>query len=930
MLGYFKYLLLFCMLVTSGVSDLLGQTIQLGAGTGESWEQNSSPVNIYYRRTVCQFVYTAQELQDVFASSVNPISEIGFYVIESPVYNIPNYTIKFKHVTATDVSSALGTTGWTTVKNAFTYAPTAGGYDMITLDTPFLWDGTSSIGVEICWSRVTPSWNASGKVRIYGSSNGYRYRWTDAGGSSCGSTPNTVTTDKPQIQMVFVGGTTTQWTGAVSTDWFNQNNWSAGIPNPIMDADIPDGLTNYPVISGSGAKCKNMNIETDASLEIDGTDSLQIFGDWDNRGAFICNQSTILFKGFSTSPNEADESGAQTFYNLEIRSNGGLTLNSGQYNITGNLRLRGGTFTSNDLVTLVSDVSGTGRLTRIQNFCDYQLIMNDTYGDGWNGGYLTFKVDGETVDYYNAEGTSSTVDLPLPDGASFSLEYSSGRYENENSYILYDNSGSSLFTDGPTPSTGVVYTGTASCPFSNTFVGDVTLQRYLDIPNNEWREMSTGLNGQTLGDYQNDGIIMTNFPGSNYPNFGWTSVYTYDENDADGDKDNGWVEAANISDPVYPDAGHRIYIGTGTYTTAMTGTPITGDFNYTLDYQNISVAEISATEEEKGWNLIGNPYPCSISWDSIDAANKVDMVDALWIWSGSAGNYGVYVGGAGSGTNDVGNSIASSQAFWVHATSPLASLLIEEEDKIESDPVFVKNQDQHKNLHINLNGGNNAFHDEVVITQNVNATNSFDRYDAYKLFSPLPDAPQLYMIGKDNYFSINSFQDFDAKSIPMGLFLPSDGNYQLSFENIENVENLSCLILEDKYTGNLHDVLGNNTFSFSANSGTLEDRFVLHLSDINSGNPSDLCRDYSAITSNTQASFRLYPNPTDLGHVNIEGAHIIESIQILDFEGRIIEVLSIGDYNYQLNTQNLSPGFYVIRISTEHGVEGIMKLEVLD
>ncbi len=929
MLTYFRLTCFALFAIFLSCGSVNAQTIQLGAGTGESWEQNSSPVNIYYRRTVCQMVYTAQELQDAFASSINPITEMGFYVAESPLYTLRQYTIKFKHVGVNDVSSALGTTGWTTVKTAFNYSPTAGGFDMITLDTPFLWDGVSSIGVEICWSRVNPTWNASGKVRIYGTTNGYRYSWTDAGGSSCGSTPTTVTPDKPQVQFVMVGGTSTNWTGAVSTDWFNQSNWSAGVPNPIMDARIPTGLSNYPVISGSDAKCKNITVNTGGSLEISGTDSLKVYGNWDNAGTFTCNESTVLFRGFGATPNIVDGGANQTFYNFEIRSEGGVTLNSGTYDITGSLRLRGGTFTSNNLVTLTSDVSNTGRLTRIQNFCDYQLTMNDSYGDGWNGGYLTFKVDGETVDHYNAEGTGTTVNLPLPDGATFTLEYNAGRYENENTYTLFDNLGGTLFSDGTTPSTGVVYTGTASCPFSNTYVGDLTVQRYLDIPNNEWREMSSGLNGQTLGDYQDDGLIMTNFPGSNYPSFGWTSVYTYDENSANGVKEDGWTEPSDISDPVYPDAGHRIYIGSGNYTTSLDGTPITGDFNYSLDYQNITPAEMAASDEQKGWNLIGNPYPCTIAWDSIDPANKVNIVDAIWVWSGSSGNYGVYVGGAGSGTNDVGNSIASSQAFWVHADAPGASLLIEEEDKVETNPNFVKNQGLHRNIHVTLSGGNNTFNDEIVIAKNPNASNSFDEYDAYKLFSPLPAAPQLYMIGKDNYLSINSFHDLIMQQIPLGMLIPSDGNYHLDFENIENLENTSCVILEDKYTGYLHDVLGNNAFTFAANSGSLDDRFVLHLGSYNSGNPSDLCRDFSAVSVNGPTDIKLYPNPTSIGQITIDCSSPISHLQVLDLGGRVIEDISLNDYSYHYQTPHLSNGLYFFKVTTTRGEE-MVKFEVLD
>lgn len=909
------------------------QTIQLGAGTGESWNQNSSPVNIYYRRTVCQFVYTAQELQEAYASSVNPITQLGFFVTESPIYTLRQYTIKLKHVNVNNVASPLGTNGWTTVLGPFNYSPTSGGWDMLTLDTPFQWNGTSSIGVEICWSRVNPTWNASGTVRIYGTANGYRYSTSDNNGSSCGSVPTTVTTDKPQIQMIFVPGSTTNWTGAVSTDWFNHNNWSAGIPNPIMNAVIPAGLTNYPALSGSGAKCKNITIAAGASLEIVGTDSLSIYGNWNNLGTFTDNESTVLFKGFGVTPNLVNGALSQEFYNFEVRSNGGVSLVTGSYNIRGSLRLRGGTFLSNNLVTLISDVNNTGRLTRIANFCDYELDMNDTYGDGWNGGYITFRVDGQIVSYYNAEGTGSSVSLPLPDGADFTIEYSAGRYENENSYSISDNSGSVIFSDGSTPSTGLIYSGTATCPFNNTYTGTLGVQRYLNLPNNEWRELSSGLAGQTLLDYNNDGLIMTNFTGSNYPNFGWTSVYSYNENNANGVKENGWAAATNITNAVYPSKGHRIYIGSGVYTTRMLGVPIVGDFSYNLDYQNVTSAELAANEDQKGWNLIGNPYPCTVSWDSIDASNKVNIDDAIWVWSGSAGNYGVYVGEAGSGTNDVSNYIASSQAFWVHATSGGASLLIEEEDKAERDPVFVKSGNTPTTqLKIQLTSSMNTFKDEIVIGSNPVASDSSDRRDAQKLFSSLPQAPQLYMLFNDQYLSINTLQDFSLKRIPLGVFIPADGNYKISFKNLLETEGIGCLLLVDQETGYIHDVWENNEFSFSSNSGTFEDRFVIYLDKNASENPYNLCENmspthFSSVDEQKISHLKLHPNPSSLGFVNIEGDENILSAAIIDLSGRQLDWIELNDQSAVINTSHLASGIYFLKVYFENTDE-LIKFEV--
>ena len=190
-------------LIFTQINETKAQTIQLGSGTATNGTTTSSPVNIYYRRTASQFVYTVAELNA--AGIVGPcnLQDIGWYVTQSPLYNIPGYTVKMKHVAANNVAAALGTAGWTTVKNAFTYTPTAGGWDMLGLNNAFVWNGVDNIGVELCWSQVTPNYNASGQCRLYSTATGYRYSWTDATGNSCGLSPATSNNNKPQAQMVW-------------------------------------------------------------------------------------------------------------------------------------------------------------------------------------------------------------------------------------------------------------------------------------------------------------------------------------------------------------------------------------------------------------------------------------------------------------------------------------------------------------------------------------------------------------------------------------------------------------------------------------------------------------------------------------------------------------------------------------------------------
>jgi MYXO-CTERM domain-containing protein len=88
----------------------------------------------------------------------------------------------------------------------------------------------------------------------------------------------------------------------------------------------------------------------------------------------------------------------------------------------------------------------------------YTLDMADSWGDGWNGGELSLTIDGVLIGDYAAVGSGSSEALCGPSGSTWELSYSSGSYESENTYTLSDPNGTVVFSDGPTPATGVVWT----------------------------------------------------------------------------------------------------------------------------------------------------------------------------------------------------------------------------------------------------------------------------------------------------------------------------------------------------------------------------------------------------------------------------------------------------------------------------------------
>ncbi|HRG01097.1 MAG TPA: GEVED domain-containing protein [Bacteroidia bacterium] len=202
--------IIFVIISLIGLKTLQSQTtITLGAGSFSSGTQESSPINIWYRSHHCQILYTAAELNAAGWSGQGQITQLGFNIVSSPIYGLPNYTIKLKNTSNTDVSID-DATGLTTVYNSSLYSPTSGGFELLNLTNTHIWDGSSNLLVDVCFDQV-PNYNASGEVNMFtysGTGPEYTYVRQDAS-PQCSvptntSNPLTNPTAKPQLQLTMV------------------------------------------------------------------------------------------------------------------------------------------------------------------------------------------------------------------------------------------------------------------------------------------------------------------------------------------------------------------------------------------------------------------------------------------------------------------------------------------------------------------------------------------------------------------------------------------------------------------------------------------------------------------------------------------------------------------------------------------------------
>lgn len=800
------------------------QTITLGTGTATNAYNEPSPVNITRDRSVSWTVYTAAELNAAGITGPADINRMGYFVTNIPVNTIPGYTISMKHTTAQNAGQNPGNNGYTEVKSAFTYSPIQGDWDMIDLDVPFTWNGVNNIAVKVCWS--TANNDPSGQLRVYPATNGYRYRWTNNGnGSYCGANPNNNRQWKPQVRFVFE--TETVWTGAVSTDWFNPANWSAGLPSQDMDTRIPTGTPNNPVLNGN-ASVGNFTMQ--GTMTIDPAGTLNVYGNFINTGNYIDNGGTTSMTG--TGPNNISNSASLNISNLIIDSKFGATVTGSQITVTEELQVNKSALNTNDSIILRSDATGTARIAELTTNCFYQLDMFDAWGDGWNGGLLTVYEDGVPVFTFQAFGSATTETVPIENGSVMTLEYSSGIFENENSYTLYDPSGAPIFNDGPNPTTGVVFTTTAACGFTQDPIqGEISMERYIDAGETYWRYFGSAVQGANLAQF-NDDFTTAGYPGSLFPTFPWISAFNYDETAGPGAGYNATTGATQV---MQTGEGWQIWcgdtiIGTQPFTFDLRGVPHQGDINLPVTYTN------TGTPNEDGFNLVCNPYPSTIDWDDPDWT-KTNMANAVYIQNPDNQQYATYI--AGASTNGGSRYVASQQAFWVQSFAAGPVLGATEGVKSSVDQAFIKAASvASPGMTITLQG--DAKFDEIVIRDVEEADDDFNyEWDANKFWGGWGEYPQFSAInGQQKDLTVHSFNKGNQEwQIPLRAIVFADGVYNVEFENVGEM-GVPCMKLEDTYTGTMYDVYEGAAYSFYMDDSTYSPRFVLHIG-----------RDYESVTT---------------------------------------------------------------------------------
>lgn len=243
----------------------------------------------------------------------------------------------------------------------------------------------------------------------------------------------------------------------------------------------------------------------------------------------------------------------------------------------------------------------------------------------------------------------------------------------------------------------------------------------------------------------------------------------------------------------------------------LTGTPHSGnlsiDFSWT-DFDN-------DVDDAEGVNLMGNPFPSSIDWSTLDEG----LYGSVYYWNGT--NYSSW--NSGGGTNNGTPFIPPGQGFYI-ATTYTGHLNLGNANRthLGTNSYWKSKEFIHNSVLLSSSG--NGYKDELFISFNSDANETFDKkYDALKLKSGNPEIPEIYSLAGNRKLSIDRRPT--SNIIQLGFSCQTNGTYDIS---IKQIDGLSSVEIEDTKL-NVFQNLNESSYSFEWSNLDSEERFVLHL-----------------------------------------------------------------------------------------------------
>lgn len=711
------------------------------------------------------------------------------------------------------------------------------------------------------------------------------------------------------------------------------------------NTSITSAITSVAGISITGNAVFNTDNNTFGStstnLTMSGNGRLIVAGSGTkpdmNGSYFLGDNSTIEFSGNTNTTvrtlNISNQNGGR-FQNIAFSGDGGTKILPTQLNVLGNFtnNISGGA----SLLTTLNSVNFTGGNQTILG-----SAITDFYKINLSGsGTKTFQ---DSVRVLHTLSVLSPINIAITDKPL------------------------TLVSDAN-------YTARiGTMPNGSTITGSVNMQRFVPAKNS-YRLYSSAVKNASLSNLKNDiflvSIANTTVNGFDFRSAGaFPSIVWYVETVA-GSLDVGWRFPSTISSKLVEGRGYMLFVkgsradninSSNSSAISASGSNVTlnriGNPNQGEIDLNVSFTSSAGTTAD-GWNLVGNPYPCEIDWNSSTGWTKSGIESAIYYFdpktsnttlTGTLGNYISCVAGVSSDGRTNCNIIPSSQGFWVKANAALPELKVNEAAKTsEQHLANFRKEYMSKYFVVAMFDSKNS--DKSVVRLLPNISNAFQSSEEARKMTN--SGLSLFTINEDSqHLSINAVSEKEEHLlIPLGFSGHVNGNASIGLENVSTVSSQYEIYLIDNYKNDTVLITKDTAYNFviSSDKKTFETgRITILLKFANQTHqniltPNDTIvnandtekiaqiaqKDSVTSVNNIQKSLfknlKIYPNPhTETGFYIENSTKSSYRLFIYNSLGQLMSLQNVveGSPIHYVETEKFTKGVYFMKVLKEGNKE---------
>mgnify|MGYP005751486237 FL=1 len=232
---------------------------------------------------------------------------------------------------------------------------------------------------------------------------------------------------------------------------------------------------------------------------------------------------------------------------------------------------------------------------------------------------------------------------------------------------------------------------------------------------------------------------------------------------------------------------------------------------------------LSEFEHNRSWNLIGNPYP------SFYDTRFMEFDAPFMVWNSYTQNYYAY------NPADDAYILSPGEALFVQRPvdqkditflkdgrqiDQYARTLIDETTQARARG---KEGVQRSVFNLTLSGENTSDRTRIVLNDEASMTYEMNK-DAAKFASTVPTVAQIYSWNGESRYAINE-RPTGSGIVNLGVHCGTKGTYTIALANAVDGQ----VILEDKLMNISTEITADKGYSFEAEAGDDDSRFVLHI-----------------------------------------------------------------------------------------------------